>query len=217
MTRCRILALALLATACTSKTPRPVEQPATLTPVQLPDSHPPTMMLPDPEVNGGHVGRAPRRITVNQLKASIVTTTGRQWSQIDNLAASLGKADYAVTVSDSTEANLVFAKFLEDGAREVCLNAAGDDIGRAQADRVLSPEIPGDARDFTAATDAQIANNLRTLSVRFWGQPMNDAEIATWSTTFKTIAARAKTTNQPKQAWGAMCVAFMTDSRFITY
>ena len=216
MIRSLFAATLFLAAACTSKTPAPIEQPAELAPVQLPASHPP-MMLPDPEVNGGHVGRAPRRISVAQLKASIITATGRQWSQIDNLAASLGKADYAFSVSDSTEANLVFAKFLDDGAREVCLNAAGDDIARAQADRVLSPEIPGDARDFTRATDEAIAKNLATLSVRFWGQPMNAEEIKTWSATFKTIAARSKTANLPKQAWGAMCVAFMTDSRFITY
>ena len=168
-------------------------------------------------MNGGHAGRAPRRISVPQLKQSIVTVTGRQWSQIDNLAASLGQADFAITVSDATEPNLVFAKFLDDGAREVCLNAARDDLGRAQEARVLWPDVPGMGRDFTALDDTTIQKNLSTMSVRFWGSPLDPDELTAWTETFKKVALRAKTTNKPEQAWGAICVAMMTDPRFITY
>ena len=35
--------------------------------------------------------------------------------------------------------------------------------------------------------------------------------------TFKKLATRAKTINKPEQAWGSICVALMTDPRFITY
>ncbi len=193
------------------------DAPGTLTPVTLPTDHPVLTPLPDPEANGGHAGRAPRRISVAQLKQSIVTVTGKQWSQIDNLAASLGQADYALTVSDSTEPNLVFAKFLDDGAREVCLNVARDDLNRAQEARVLWPEVPGTGRDFTTLDDATIAKNLATLSVRFWGSPFDADELVAWTATFKKVAARAKTTNKPEQAWGSICVGLMTDPRFITY
>ncbi|MBE2251560.1 MAG: hypothetical protein IAE78_18605 [Myxococcus sp.] len=176
------------------------------------------MKLPDPEENQGHVGRKPRRITVAQLRESILTTTGRQWSQINALAASLGQPDYALTVSESTEANLVFAKFVEDGAREVCLAVASADLARPNAaDRVLFPDVTVANRDFTTMTDDAIKANLSYLSVRFWGQPFAPAERDAWTATFKTVAARAKTINRPEQAWGAMCVAFMTDPRFITY
>ncbi|MBL8909948.1 MAG: hypothetical protein JNM17_04500 [Archangium sp.] len=169
-------------------------------------------------MNGGHAGRAPRRISVAQLKTSIITVTGRQWSQIDNLASSLGQADYAITVSDATEPNLVFAKFLEDGAREVCLNAARDDLAKMTPDtRVLWPDVPGAPRDFTTLDDTTIGNNLKTMSIRFWGSPFDDAEITAWTETFKKVAARAKTANRPEQAWGSICVAMMTDPRFITY
>ena len=213
-------ALALGGTSCTQKpaTPGP-EQPGQLTPVDLGPNHPTINPLPDPEQNGGHAGRAPRRISVAQLKQSILVTTGRQWSQIDNLASSLGQADYAITVSDSTEANLVFAKFLEDGAREVCLAVASADLGRANpADRVLTQELPmGTSRDFTTLDDATIQKNLGYLSLRFWGSALEASELADWTTTFKTIAARAKAANRPEQAWGAMCVAMMTDPRFFTY
>ncbi|MBL9036942.1 MAG: hypothetical protein JNG84_00375, partial [Archangium sp.] len=120
--------------------------------------HPPITALPDPELNGGHTGRAPRRLTVAQLKQSILITTGTQWSRIDALAASLGQADFALTVSDSTEPNLVFAKFLEDGAREVCIRAAQSDLTKPQVSRVLWPEIANseagtNGRDFTLVPD----------------------------------------------------------------
>ncbi len=191
--------------------------PATLTPVDMPEQHPAVTPLPDPEMNGGHAGRAPRRITVPQLKASIVTVTGKQWSQIDNLASSLGQADFAVTVSDSTEANLVFAKFLEDGAREVCLSVARDDLARGQSARVLWPEVPGTDKDFTALADATIQKNLSALALRFWGSPFDSGELTDWTQTFKKVALRAKAANKPEQAWGSICVAMMTDPRFITY
>jgi len=200
-----------------SKGTTPGDAPASLRPVDLPGNHPSLTPLPDPEMNEGHAGRAPRRISVQQLKQSIITVTGRQWSQIDNLAASLGQADFALTVSDATEPNLVFAKFLDDGAREVCLNAARDDLARAQEARVLWPDVPGTTRDFTGLDDATIQKNLSTMSVRFWGSPLDADELTAWGETFKKVALRAKTTDKPEQAWGSICVAMMTDPRFITY
>lgn len=211
------LALSFSLAGCSKGPAATADQPGTLAPVELPTDHPVLTPLPDPEANGGHAGRAPRRISVAQLKTSIVTVTGRQWSQIDNLASSLGQADYALTVSDATEPNLVFAKFLDDGAREVCLAVGRDDLTRAQAARVLWPEVPGTLTDFTGLDDATIQNNLSTLSVRFWGSPLEPTELTDWTQTFKKLAARAKAINKPEQAWGSICVAMMTDPRFITY
>lgn len=202
--------------SCSSK---PVEKPAmegTLETVDM-GHHPPTVKLADPEQNQGHIGRKPRRISVAQLRESILTTTGRQWSQLNSLAATLGQADYALTVSESTEVNLVFAKFLEDGAREVCLATANADLNRPAPDRVLFPDVMVTNRDFTMMSDDAIKANLSYLAIRFWGQPFSNAERDSWASTFKTVAARAKTINRPEQAWGAMCIAFMTDPRFATY
>ncbi len=80
----------LLAVAACNKPPV-ADRSGSLTPVDT-GNHPPITMLPDPDLQGGHVGRAPRRLTVAQLKNSILITTGRQWSQIDTLAPSLGAA-----------------------------------------------------------------------------------------------------------------------------
>jgi hypothetical protein len=217
-TRGALILLVALA-ACSKSAPAPQE--GSLAPVDMTD-HPPITPLPDPELQGGHVGRAPRRITVAQLKQSILVTTGRQWSQIDNLATSLGQADFALVSSESTEPNLVFAKFVEDGAREVCLAVAQDDLAKpVAADRVLSPEVPATVTDFTTLSDDVIGKNLTYLSTRFWGQPLSATELVSWTETFKGVAARAKaigtTTAARRQVWGAMCVGMMTDPRFITY
>jgi uncharacterized lipoprotein NlpE involved in copper resistance len=208
------LALALMGCNAKHETPKPT--PAELTPV--PDGHPPIDPLPDPDLSGGHVGRAPRRITVAQLKSSIQVTSGRQWSQIDKLAASLGQADYALVNAEATEANLVFAKFLEDGAREVCLSAAQADLDQTSADkRVLSPVIPNDVKDLTKIDDASLGENLIYLSTRFWGQPLGDAELATWAASFKKMATAAEKAKKKREAWAAICIALMTDPRFTTY
>lgn len=211
-----IVLLLSAAAACGSQAPAAVPKPAQLEP--LPDGHPPIEALPDPELSGGHVGRAPRRITVAQLKASIQITTGRQWSQIDSLAASLGRADYALVNAEATEPNLVFAKFLEDGAREVCTATAQADLAEPNAaKRVLSPEVPAAITDLTKTSDASAKQNLVYLSTRFWGQPLADAELDTWAAAFKGLAARAEAAKKRREAWGAICIALMTDPRFSTY
>ena len=210
------LALLLVLSACSSK-PAAVPHDGTLTPVDM-TGHPPITPLPDPELQGGHVGRAPRRITVAQLKASIQTVTGRQWSQIDTLSASLGKADFALVNAESTEPNLVFAKFLEDGAREVCTAAAAADLTTPLAgDRVLSPEVPASIVDLSKIDLPTAKKNLVYLSTRFWGQPLEGPELDTWAASFTTMAARAQASNKKREAWGAICIAMMTDPRFITY
>jgi hypothetical protein len=208
-------ALILCALACcSSRAATPAAQSAQLDPI--PDSHPALTALPDPELSDGHVGRAPRRITVAQLKSSIQITTGRQWSQIDNLAASLGSADYALVNAEATEPNLVFAKFLEDGAREVCLATAQADIAEPNADnRVLAPKLAVD--DFTKLSDGSVRDNMVYLSTRFWGQPLAGPELDQWTNSFKGFAARAQSAKVKNQAWGAICIALMTDPRFSTY
>ena len=211
-----LLLMAALFGCSNSKSNEPKPTPGELTPV--PENHPPTSALPDPELSGGHVGRAPRRITVSQLRASIETTTGRQWSQIDKLSASLGQADYALVNAESAEANLVFAKFLEDGAREVCLAAAQADLDQADAaQRVLSPRVAASIKELTKIDDGAVDENLVYLSTRFWGQPLSGPELVTWRDSFKKIASIAETAKKRREGWGAICVALMTDPRFLTY
>ncbi len=209
-------ALVFCLAGCSRETPTPLPVGGEVKQVELPGNHPPLTTLPDPEANGGHAGRAPRRISVPQLKQSIITTTGREWAKLDDLASSLGKADYAITVSDSTEANLVFAKFLDDGAREVCKATATEDLLKPQGERVLSAEIPDGVG---IPSDELLQRNLQSLALRFWGSSLDEAELSTWLNTFKTKLYPAADASASKrwQAWGSVCVAMMTDQRFITY
>ncbi|MET0387061.1 MAG: hypothetical protein ABW321_13930 [Polyangiales bacterium] len=212
-----LVAIALLG-LCTCASP-PAARPSEVGEVTpVPTDHPPITPLPDPELSEGHVGRAPRRITVAQLKTSIQVTTGRQWSQIDKLSASLGRADYALVNAEATEPNLVFAKFLEDGAREVCLATAQADLDESDpSQRVLARDVAGDLKDLRQLSAEGRRENLVYLSTRFWGQPLEGAELTRWNESFAKLAERAEVAKKRREAWGALCIALMTDPRFVTY
>jgi len=55
------------------------------------------------------------------------------------------------------------------------------------------------------------------LSTRFWGQPLAGSELETWVSAYKSIATRAEAAKKRREAWGAICIALMTDPRFTTY
>lgn len=217
----RLVALALIALmpACSSKSEdKPLPPPVQGQLEPIPNPHGTVTPLPDPEMQAGSVGRAPRRITVAQLKTSIETTVGRPWAGLEALAPSLGRADFANVVSENTEPNLVFAKFLEDGAREVCLAQASAELALADPNaRVLSRTVPGVIGNLTLLTDAQVSELLVYLSTRFWGAPLSGEELTKWKSFFTQAAARAETIRRRDQAFAAMCIAMMTDSRFLTY
>lgn len=207
-----VLSAAVLLSACEEKAP---DKTGTLAPVEL-APHPITP-LPDPEEQGGHVGKAPRRITVAQLATSIEVTTGETWSQLEDLAPSLGQADYALIDAENTEPSLVFAKFLEDGAREVCTSAAKADLTRPLEERVLSRKAtPADAAltDLAAGT---VRENLVYLSQRFWGAPLQGEELEQWAALFQKAATKAEAIKKRDQAYAVLCIALMTDPRFLSY
>jgi len=207
-----VLALAVLAASCS----KVQDQPATLE--QLPAGHPPLAPMVDPDLQGGHVGRAPRRLTVDQLDRSITTAVGRRWTGIDAVAATLGKPDYAMSVTEAIDPTLVFAKFLEDGAREVCVAQAQADIAATTAaNRILANGLPDNINNLTTLTPAQIKANLTYLSLRFWGEPLQGAELDAWAALFTQLAARAQSINKRDQAFSATCIALITDPRFMSY
>jgi hypothetical protein len=219
----RLVALALIALmpACSSKSEEKLPPPVEGQIEPIPNPHGSVTPLPDPEMQAGSVGRAPRRITVAQLKTSIETTVGRPWTGLEALAPSLGRADFANIVSENTEPNLVFAKFLEDGAREVCLAQATAELTITDPNaRVLSRTVPtlaGTAGNLTQLTDAQKTELLVYLSTRFWGAPLSGDELTRWKNFFTQAASRSEAIRRRDQAFAAMCIAMMTDSRFLTY
>lgn len=217
----RLVALALIAPmlACSSKSEeKPLPPPVEGQLEPIPNPHGTVTPLPDPEMQAGSVGRAPRRITVAQLKTSIETAVGRPWTGLEALAPSLGRADFANVSTENTEPNLVFAKFLEDGAREVCLAQALAELPITDPNaRVLSRTVPGTIGNLTQLNDAQVSELLVYLSTRFWGAPLSGDELTKWKSFFTQAAARAEAIRKRDQAFAAMCIAMMTDSRFLTY
>ncbi|MDQ3266769.1 MAG: hypothetical protein M3Y59_24475 [Myxococcota bacterium] len=204
--------VAALAAGCSP----PKDQPATLEPVATPGGDLP--VLPDPDLQGGNVGRAPRRITVEQLRRSIEAAAGRPWTGLASVADSLGEADFAMVVSDSAEPNLVFAKFLEDGARSVCVAQANADLAASTASaRILARQLPDSLTNLTTLTDEQIAANLVYLSTRFWGWPLEGAELQQWTALFRQLATRAQAVGKRAHALAGVCIALFTDPRFSTY
>ena len=205
------IALAALSTACSNSS----SSTGTLTPVAY--YHEEGTRMPDPERQGGHVGRAPRRLTVAQLQQTIQIATGQVWAELDSKAASLGQADFAVVTQESAEPNLVFAKFLEEGARQLCRSAAAADLAAPTGTaRVLyyQSQLPA---NWTQLSATEVNANLVYLSTRFWGAPLSGEELASWANLFRGVSARAESAGKRVQALEAMCLALMTDSRFFTY
>lgn len=223
MRRLLLTALLALATGCTQGSvdapAKPVPLDAQLDPVPNPHGNTDQIdPLPDPEAQGGSVGRAPRRLTVAQLKESIRIAVGMEWDELEARAQSLGRADYALITSENTEPNLVFARFLDDGARKVCIAQAQKDIAQADVSlRTLGRTLPSPMSDLTKLTDAQVDETLVYLSTRFWGAPLAGEELARYAAFFRKAAARAETLKKRDQALAVVCIAMLTDSRFITY
>ncbi|NNC14513.1 hypothetical protein HRD49_01660 [Corallococcus exiguus] len=223
MRRLLLTALLALATGCTQGSvdvpAKPVPLDAQLDPVPNPHGNTDQIdPLPDPEAQGGSVGRAPRRLTVAQLKESIRVAVGMEWDELEARAQSLGRADYALITSENTEPNLVFARFLDDGARKVCIAQAQKDIAQADLSlRTLGRTLPTPMSDLTKLTDAQVNETLVYLSTRFWGAPLAGEELTRYATFFRKASARAETLKKRDQALAVVCIAMLTDSRFITY
>lgn len=196
---------------------RPPLQTATLAPIGN-AAHPNVDVLPDPSAQGGHVGRMPRRLSVAQLKASILGAVEQQWAKLDEYAPSLGQPDFAFVNDEGLDANIVFAKFLQDGAREVCLTAAAADIRRVDGlVRVLSPKVTAPPALPTRASADEVSDNLDFLALRFWGLSLEPAEKPAWVRLYQVAAAKAEAQRLPQNAWAAVCVALMIDERFISY
>jgi hypothetical protein len=219
-------ALLALAAGCTRSEEKAPARDGQLEPVPSPHQPGDFAPLPDPEAQAGSVGRAPRRLNVSQLDAAIFHAVGRRWitpdgrDGIDARASSLGRADYAFVVNENTEPNLVFAKFLEDGARLVCSLQAKDEVLLSDPEaRVLSRTLPGRWDDLRKLTDTQVREFLVYNSTRFWGAPLTGDELTKWVGLFTQAATRVEAMNPKRrdQALAVVCIAMLTDSRFITY
>ncbi len=179
-------------------------------------------IAPAPET--GPFVRPRRRMNIEQLGAAIaeatggviwaIGTAGSEVDQLENLAATLGRPDYLQSVHEDLSAGPVFQKFLGDAARFVCTKLVEKELTQEPAERVLMVDVtPEDTAQ--SAPDAVDAN-LRLLVLRYHGRkPLeNDAALSQWRWLFESAT---HVTQEPAQAWRAVCVSLITHPDFYSY
>lgn len=250
MARARLLGLLGLLAACDgvlgpgpaeTQPPTPARDrvtPGNATPVTLGDPYhgaPPPLRVDDPG-RAAHVGRAPRRIDIDQFRASLEQVVGARWvgprtvitpeaptgsrfeqdaDLIEFFAATLGRPDYIVTTAEVLVPTVTFSKLAGDAAREVCARSVTLDPGRPPAERRIL--VDATATDALPAREPAVRRNVATLAMRFWG-----FELAPESATVDGLVglfrvATAQPGATPLDGWRAVCIALATDVRFLSY
>jgi hypothetical protein len=214
---------AALTLAC-DETPRVAEpQEATAEPAGpgLPVDHPPVELAP--------ASLGPKRLTVDMLQASLpvvagtgadgrpitwtITRAGREVEALssEGLGRSLGRPDYVQITEEAALPTPLYAKFVDDMARDVCAKMVRADLatsGTRSLVRFASLEAP--------AERAAVEENLRYLMLRFLGQkvaPDDGAAVADLLTLFETAGGSA----DPQAGWTAVCVGLLTSPGFHLY
>ncbi|MBH22932.1 MAG: hypothetical protein CMH57_00465 [Myxococcales bacterium] len=178
---------------------------------------------PDPEA----ASRNLRRMTIDQLRDAIITSTGGlYWSDdrgrdiLEMLAPSLGVPNYIDTTAEDLEPSLVFQKFLGDASRAVCTEAIQNDLEMAPGDRVLvrgvEPGLTWEQAD--EAQRAAIDQSLRHMNLRLTGHyiPQGDEEeLGRLRWLFRS--ATHATGGDAARGWRAVCVGLMTSPEFYLY
>ena len=174
-----------------------------------------TASLPDPK----HV-RGWRRMSVDQLDASIRQVTGgigwddsRGTSEFENLAATLGVPDYIDATTEDLAPTLLFQKFLDDAAIDVCNKLVAREKVAVSGKVLL--------RDVTLLDTAEnnpegIESALSRALYRFHGRriPVGDPQLEPWRFLFESATLVAGGT---EGAWRTVCVGLLTHPDFYTY
>lgn len=161
-------------------------------------------------------GKAARRLTVAQLRASIPALFGGlTWTNnnrptgtvmFNSLSRTLGEADYLGQTEENREPNPIFFKFMDDMAGQVCTNAVAADTARTVAsERVVKP--------FAEDPD----RNLRFLRLKLHGIYVPESSTEGLAELRKLYDDVLADTRSADQAWSAVCVAMLTAPEFMAY
>ncbi len=169
----------------------------------------------------GQAGRDFRRMDIDQLSASIERVTGHAWTRevggedvdrFEELAPTLGVPDYIEVVSDPLSPSLLFQKFLDDAALDVCPRLVQDDLERSDGTRWLIRHVqPSDT-----AESPDMQRTLKDALLRFHGKAVADEsqELAEWVFLMRSLNEVA---SQPQTRWESLCVALITHPDFYLY
>jgi hypothetical protein len=211
----------------------------------LPEGHP---AVPIGEVASGseRVGRAGRRLNVDQLRASLIAATGFTWvasrrvsdpdsptgstqlpdaDMLEALAATLGRPDYVTSTNASIDPAVTFAKLANDASRVACRASVESDVAQPWQRRILVFAAPNDSLRSNAGA---IKKNLSYLALRFWGRSVSpeDPQLIPLVTLFERASMAGASKDEsgvvrvPAAAvdgWRAVCIAMANDPQFLTY
>lgn len=193
----------------------------------LPPNHPEV-----DELRSLATSRGSGRLSVNQLRLSFPLVAGQtpegediSWSQLERYAAALGEPDYADVTIENLDPSPLYAKFMDDAARDVCNRILDNDPTLATAqERTLYRFV--DFGDTIATNPTGVDQNLRYLKLRFHGIRVPDDQtqgIASLRTLFTRAveasqgSAETPTENHVKEGWRLVCVALLSAPEFHIY
>ncbi len=223
---------------------RAVPVPEATTPRAL--GAPALLSVVDRASSGDHSGRAPRRLSVDQLRGSLLAATGFTWfaqrtvsdpesasgstrvpdaDMLEVLAATLGRADYVTTTKESLDPAVTFAKLASDAARSACRASIDADVQSKGERRIV--RFVGTS-DTVASNSDGVTKNLAYLALRFWGRRIEpaDPELRALTQLFDRASTappsrdengRERNASRPPDGWRAVCIAMATDPQFLTY
>lgn len=210
-------------TASPSPTSSPQPSPTAVTvPVGVGDPHGGVLRPPEPPPEVAP--RSRRRMDLDQLDAALRQVSGgigwteqRGNTQVNlfvELAATLGKPDFAQRTEEDLVPTAMFQKFLDDAARSVCLELMRQDTDRPTAQRTFFMEAAPE--DTPSNNREAVDRNIRALLLRFHGHRLaaQDPQLERWT----WLLRRAEHTGiAPPLAWRALCVGLITHPDFYLY
>lgn len=213
------LALWLGCATPTDVVPTPIDTP-TPTPPPTVVPHPPVDVTPGPAVDAvtdRGIGRPPRRMTIDQLDASLRAVTGGiGWTQGANnrfvqLSATLGVPDYIERTEEDLEPGLLFQKFLEDAAGDVCAALVARE---RSAPSVFLTQAGVDAE--LPADEMAVRGTLADALLRFHGRAVDptDPQLEPWFFLWESLR---QVTGDGEATWRSTCVALITHPDFASY
>lgn len=180
-----------------------------------------TAPSPGKKINfGPYLKRNARRINFFKLRQSIpVLFGGMTWvdgngaNRFDQLASTLGRADYIQVNKDNDEVTKLFMKLMNDMALNVCSRAVANDYkltGSNASKRVFAR--------YQGANE--VLQNLRFVRLKFHGVyvPDNSTDgLQGLQTLYNGVLASKTAKGDKQKAWELVCVAMLTSPEFYVY
>jgi hypothetical protein len=215
-----VLALILSVVACGEDAPAPalveVDSDAGATTLDADQ-----IFEPDPIPSA----RTVRRQTVEQIARSIpVVTGGLSWVEdygqgpmdmLTFLSGSLGAPDYMLVTHESLEPSMILAKFMTDASHRICSDWIKRDENLPAGERTLITHEDWDSLDEADVRQSLAALNLRFFSV--YTPPDDGAATDALYAVFEHASTSAPQIKAADDGWFAVCIAMMTDPRFVLY